>query len=115
VAVAVLALSVAGARADEPCGTEGAREHFQRAVALYDAGQYAGALLEFREAYRCRPAPPLRWNIAVCLVRLGRVDEARGELQAYLRDTADPPGSPVTSLQVDEAMERIANDIAAGR
>ena len=62
---------------DDPCIKDtSCREHYQRAIGLYESGRYEAALPEFQSAYESRQVPWLLINIGRTLHRLGRLDEA---------------------------------------
>lgn len=78
VAVAIASPSIARA-ADEVR----AKELFANGTTLYQEGDYEAALVAFREAQRQLPAPEFHFNIANCLERLERFDEAIAALNLY--------------------------------
>jgi tetratricopeptide (TPR) repeat protein len=84
---AALLLAAATARADDTADDETlARAHTTSARSYYEQADYVHALREFDEAYRLSRRPALLYNIAACQERLGRLDEAIGALEQYLRD-----------------------------
>lgn len=86
------------ARADE----ETAKDHYQRGAALYDATRYESALHEFETAYTQTPSPELIYDIARCLDRLERREEAVAAYTRFLNaDKSDDP-------QVNEVHVRLA-------
>ena len=88
VAVAGLLLAAGAAQAkrtDLDPDTEIARRHFSLGVSAYNAGSYAAALKEFEAAYEVKPLPAFEFNIARCLDRLERFEQA---LSAYRRFVA---------------------------
>ncbi|MBL8609674.1 MAG: hypothetical protein JNL38_20245 [Myxococcales bacterium] len=110
---AVLAVAVAAPR---PARAEGdgaraaaSRAHFDSGVALYDANppDYAGALAEFKAAYRIKPSAGLKQNIALCYKALRRYPEA---LDA-LRELLDEGGASLTP-EVRRAAERAIVDLS---
>src|SRR5262245_44542695 len=64
--------------ADDPA--QSARESARRAFAdgerAFAGGEYEGALEHFRQAWQTLPHVQVQFNIAACLERLGRFDEA---------------------------------------
>lgn len=70
-----------------------AREAFERGESAFKAGAYEAALSAFREAFAAVPHDAVRFNIAVCLERLGRYGEAAEQYDAAaksgLLDDAD--------------------------
>ncbi len=83
----LLASSLASADAVDPA-TARARVHFESALRLYDASppDYAGALAEFRAAYREKPSAALKQNVAICLKALRRYPEAMDALTELLAE-----------------------------
>jgi len=57
--------------------------------ALYRAGDYKGALEQYRRARGLLPSHRLDFNIGVTLAKLGRDAEAAGVLEGFLRDVAE--------------------------
>lgn len=86
----LLAPGIALADGDAPSrsGTS-AREHYARGAALYDATRYEAALREFEEAQSEEPRTELVFDIARCLDRLGRREEARAAYEKYLASSPD--------------------------
>jgi hypothetical protein len=56
---------------------------------LYRAGDFAGALQQYRAARDLLPSYRLDFNIGMTLAKLGRDTEAAAELERFLRDVAD--------------------------
>src|SRR5262245_22215403 len=65
---------------------EDARRHFQQGVALYNDGDFSGALAEFEAAYKAHPTPGVLYNIGLTLKALRRYTDAIEKLEQYLRD-----------------------------
>ena len=71
-AFSLMLLSAAAGAAAPPGGVlsagdlkrEEGRRHFQQGVALYEEGNFAGALAEFQAAYNTAPAPTISPNSA---------------------------------------------------
>ena len=53
-----------------------AKQLFEAAVVEYDAARYAPALVGFQEAFRIRPHPLVRVNMANCYDKLGKTLQA---------------------------------------
>ncbi len=72
---------------------QAAREAFERGESAFKAGSYETALAAFREAFAAVAHDAVRFNIAVCLERLGRYAEAAEQYDAAakssLLDAAD--------------------------
>ena len=56
-----------------------AREQFAQALSLQTAGDWAGALTLLKEVAAIKPTPQVRFNIALCEEKLGRLVAALGE------------------------------------
>lgn len=63
-----------------------ARRHFEQGVALYNAGDFNGALAEFEASYRGRPLPEVRFNIGLTQKALFRYSEAIETLRRQLAE-----------------------------
>jgi hypothetical protein len=90
--------------ADAVDPTVHARESFEAGVAQYEAGHFAEALADFQEAYRVKPHPLVRVNIANCYDKLGRPAEALENFQAFL-DAAE--GAPTQRDEVRSAVAEL--------
>lgn len=93
---ALLALSCAahaaaqGSAAPEASSrTERARQHYTRAIELYDAGARAESLREFRSAYALMGDARLLFNIGQLELELQHHALARRSLEQYLREAQD--------------------------
>src|SRR5260221_658363 len=74
-----------------------ARALFQRAIELEQAGNYTQALEQFRDVGQVRMTPQVRFHIATCEEKLGRLVTALGGYELALADaetvgTARGPG-----------------------
>lgn len=63
-----------------------AEEHFRRAKQLYDEGDFALALIEFRRAYELSPNYRVLYNIGQVNIQLYNYAAARKTLEKYLED-----------------------------
>jgi hypothetical protein len=63
-----------------------ARAHYERGVALYDEGQFTGALAEFEAAYDASHRASILFNIGQIHARLGRAVDAVASLERYLSE-----------------------------
>jgi hypothetical protein len=68
-----------------PAAVEEAKRHFQQGVALYNDGDFSGALAEFEGAYRSHPTPGVLYNIGLTLKSLRRYSESIAKLEQYLQ------------------------------
>ncbi|MDQ2647624.1 MAG: hypothetical protein M3020_27760, partial [Myxococcota bacterium] len=92
----VVSPSVAQAQAaqeeDESASLVKARALFQRGLELEQAGNYSAAVQAFREVGQVRMTPQVRYHIALCEERLGRLVAALGgyELALAEADAVNP-------------------------
>jgi hypothetical protein len=75
VATACLCLASASVWAS-PADRDEARQRFDRGLALYDAGDFSGALAEFQRAHEVSGHPLVLYNMALVHARLGNAVEA---------------------------------------
>jgi hypothetical protein len=88
VAVLVAALLLAPrVRAED---ADPARPLFQKGVAAFQAGDYAGALEQFRAADAARHSPSITYNIARALEKLERPQAAVNTYEAFLGEAGAP-------------------------
>lgn len=92
VSLVIVAASLATTRravADAPPPTAAAqlesRAAFDRGVRLYDLGEFAAAIVEFKRAYELAETPALLFNIAQAHAQLGAHQEALFLYESYLR------------------------------
>ena len=87
-----LALIVLAARAEAAVSPrEEARSHFEKGVALADAGRFEEAVFEFERAYSLSPQPAVLFNVAVAYAGARRPTLAIAALRKYL--AAASPGA----------------------
>jgi len=89
--LAAAILSIAPAAFAERGERDLARVRYERAQALFEAGDYVAALSEFRAAYRSSPHPVVLTSQATCHERLGQHRVAEDLYQRYLRERPDAP------------------------
>lgn len=77
----------AGAQGD-PAGAPSVQGLYAAAQKLFDKGDYAEALVAFRQAYNGSGSPNARIMIGHCLVGLGKTAEAYEEMAATQREAA---------------------------
>lgn len=82
-----------------------ARAQFQQATELEQAGNWTAALQAFREVGQVRMTPQVRFHIAVCEEKLGRLVAALGGYELALAD-ADKVG-PDFKGEVEENVTRL--------
>jgi iron complex outermembrane receptor protein len=104
-----LLLLCGGARAqNEDPDTEVARRHFQEGRNFYDKADYERALAEFTAARRVRPHPALDFNIARCLDRLERWEEAIAAYRSYV--ASQPPDAEEMRTRIGQLEERLKKE-----
>ncbi|WP_156338879.1 tetratricopeptide repeat protein [Chondromyces crocatus] len=77
---------------------EQARALTHKGDELYDDGKYEEAYYFYNEALQRYDAPPIAFSRALCLVKLGRLLEARAQFTKLTEDTL-PPMSPREFIQ----------------
>ena len=110
VAVLLSTLSLAKAAPGAPgafgdLDTEVARNHYSRGRALYEEGQYQGAIAEFEFARTVLHLPALDYNLALCEERLEHWSRAITLYEAYLE--AAPVNAETPAVQQRIATLRI--------
>src|SRR5450432_4089825 len=86
-----------------------ARALFQRAIELEQAGNYTQALEQFRDVGQVRMTPQVRFHIASCEEKLGRLVTALGGYELALAD-AESVGEDFKN-EVDTAVTRLRASI----
>jgi len=86
-----------------------ARAQFQRAIELEQAGNYSTALEQFRDVGQVRMTPQVRFHIASCEEKLGRLVTALGGYQLAFAD-ADSVGEDFKA-EVNAAVSRLQASI----
>lgn len=82
----IFALDVAVVKAQEPeAAPDEARQAYESGSAAFEEDDYPVALDHFRRAYEIAPNDAMRFNIGICLERLGRYREASFEYEAAMR------------------------------
>jgi len=104
-----VALSVHPAAAQDKKELSKARSQFQRAIELEQAGNYSTALEQFRDVGQVRMTPQVRFHIASCEEKLGRLVTALGGYQLAFAD-ADSVGEDFKS-EVQTAVTRLQASI----
>jgi hypothetical protein len=104
-----IALTPQSAWAQDKQELSKARAQFQRAIELEQAGNCTTALETFREVGQVRMTPQVRFHIAACEEKLGRLVTALGGYQLAFAD-ADSVGEDFKS-EVDRAVTRLQGAI----
>jgi hypothetical protein len=112
-ALGALLLVAAGARAQDAAPdpkAARAKALFQQAVTDYDGGRYDAALAGFQEAFRIKPHPMVRVNMANCYDKLGKPLQAIVHFERFL---ASNTGSPAQRKEVGAAIARLEKQVGA--
>jgi hypothetical protein len=83
-----------------------AREQFSQALSLQTGGDWAGALALLKEVAAVKPTPQVRFNIALCEERLGRLVAALGDYELAASD-AQAEKSDQVGQEVDARLEAL--------
>ena len=83
-----------------------AREQFGQALSLQTGGDWAGALALLKEVAAVKPTPQVRFNIALCEERLGRLVAALGDYELAASD-AQAEKSDQVAQEVDSRLEAL--------
>jgi len=102
-------LSARTASAQDKKELSRARAQFQRAIELEQAGNYSTALEQFRDVGQVRMTPQVRFHIASCEEKLGRLVTALGGYQLAYAD-ADSVGEDFKA-EVNTAVSRLQASI----
>src|SRR5437667_5120034 len=68
-----------------------AKRHFDQGVALFNDGDFGGALAEFEASYQIRPSAGVLYNVGLTQKALYRYDEALASLRKFLVDAQKIP------------------------
>jgi len=101
-----MALTVPAAHAQDSAAQ--AKQHFQAGVTAYEVGDFQGALKEFQEAFRLKPHPLVRVNMANCYDNLDKPVEAIFHFEKFM---AAEEGTPEQHKEVREALRRLRQKV----
>lgn len=87
-----------------------AEQRYQRGVALYQARNFEGALVEFQRAYELSQSTELLFNIGRTQEALSHYPEAAGALEDYLRAAQNL--APARRAEVQSVLEHVRGFIA---
>jgi hypothetical protein len=91
---------------------EAAKIHFQQGVALFNDGNFNGALAEFQAAYDLRPSPGLLYNIGLTQKALFRYADAVATCERYLaEETKLTPERRAEVTQLIREMNALLADV----
>lgn len=85
-----------------------ARSLFEAGQAAFSDGRFEDALARWRESYELTEHPELLYNIATSLDRLGRLEEAMDEYEAFLEAMPDATNRNYVRRRVEVIREQIA-------
>lgn len=85
------AAATAASAANKDPGVADAKHHFDQGVALFNDGDFNGALAEFEASYKLHAAPGVLYNIGLTHKALFHYDEALGFLHRYLVENLKLP------------------------
>ena len=110
-AVAATCSAPNAARAQGSGTTDGdaikrAREQFSQALSLQTGGDWAGALALLKEVAAVKPTPQVRFNIAICEERLGRLVAALGDYELAASDAQTEKAEQV-GQEVESRLEAL--------
>lgn len=92
--------------------TDDAKHHFEQGVALFNDGNYSGALAEFEQADKLKPAPFVRYNIGLTQKALFRYAEAIASVQQYLDGSSElAPERRAEAQQIIAEMKALLADV----
>ena len=86
-----------------------ARDLFQRGEQLYKAGDYARALVLYREAYGLKPLPGFLFNLGQCARQLGRCDHALAHFREFLSKLPQAPNRGLVEELIRECEAKLAS------
>jgi hypothetical protein len=95
---------------------EEGKRHFRAGVALYQGGNYTGALAEFQASQQLRPTASALQNIALCQKALFRYVEAIETLESLQKDYGEKlPAAEKKAVRdaIDEMRQRVATVVVS--
>lgn len=111
--IGALVVASPGAHAQSAQSASGdqlrARQLFEHGVADYEAGRYAQALASFQEAFRLKPHPMVRVNMANCYDKLGQPLQAIFHFEGFLEAKQ---GTATQRREVTKALRRLRRKVA---
>jgi tetratricopeptide (TPR) repeat protein len=99
---------------DPPAGDpkiEAAKQHHDKGVEFFEAGDYESALTEFKATYDLSKRQDVLFNMAVATDKLGRYSESAGYLERYL--TLEPGAKDAKELLAKVRTKMAASASAA--
>lgn len=108
-AAALVLIAAAPSAGNPDSQAERSKEFFDRAIILFEAGDFKGALENFELSYSLRQHYKVKYNIGVCLFSMKEYVEAGNALEEYLAGAEDH-GGPDAALE--EQVEKIIKQIS---
>lgn len=110
VAVVSLPAIAAAQSAGDPNSRDQARVKLSEAATLFEARDYAGALILYKEAHAIFPSPRIQYNIGLTYEKLGRWGSAFMAFERFLRQSTDSPAQYVVHSR--KQLERLSSKVA---
>jgi tetratricopeptide (TPR) repeat protein len=105
-----LLLLAAPALADDTPASQMARQHYQKATALFNLGEWTDAVAEYKEAYKALPQPVFLYNIAQSYRLGGDLPKAVFFYNSYAHNATDP----VTKHEAELRARKLEAQLAKG-
>ena len=90
-------------------GSKESKAAYEEGARHYDLAEYAEALDSFKDAYRAKTDPAFLFNIAQCLRKLGKLEDAATFYRTYLRRAPDA----INRVEVERHLRDIEEQLAA--
>jgi hypothetical protein len=108
--IRLLPLLLTVALADEPPASLMARQHYQKATALFNLGEWTDAAAEYKEAYKALPEPVFLYDIAQAYRLGGDLPKAAFFYNSYAHNAKDP----ATKHEAEVRAKKIEAQLAKG-
>jgi tetratricopeptide (TPR) repeat protein len=105
-----LALATVAAHADESADLQGARQHTQRGMALFDLQRYDDAIKEYEAAYELRNDPMLLFDIAQAYRKANRPAQAIHYYRTYLARDPNAENRQRVEERIHELEEQLKRE-----
>ena len=92
----------------QPLNLKKAKASYEEGVRHYDLTEYPEALTSFKDAYRAKDDPAFLFNIAQCLRKLNRLEEAATFYRSYLRRAPDNNNQDKVERHLREIEDQMA-------
>jgi hypothetical protein len=110
--VAVWSMLIAGSAHAADVSVEVARQHYNKAVQLYDLGHFDDAIGEFEKAYEAKQDPVLLYNLAQSHRRLGKHKRALDLYKNFLRRMPETPFRAEVEARISSLQKLVDEDAA---